>query len=294
MAERRLVQDKVDLHFHTECSGDSYIPLFAILPMARRLSLRALAKADHDSVAGCSQLASEAAGSSIEYIPAAELSSIDDQGQTWHILGYYLDCACPELLNACEQEKGYGRLRLREQVKAWVACGGPAIGDPGSFLDQVASLRPDGEISFKQVLDHLVGRRHFASVNEAGADLEACTSGWVPPAHQPPHWRDIFDLIHTAGGLAVIAHPERPDEATVRQMIAAGADGIECQNAKVHTPDLQAFWHRICEEHHLAWTGGTDWHGPVEQWNVHTPTVAGYDTVESLKRAYHRRYGRNP
>ena len=92
--------------------------------------------------------------------------------------------------------------------------------------------------------------------------------------------------------LAVLAHPQQEDLPAVQRLIAAGADGIECHNVKVQDADLQAFWRTFCGKHGLAWTGGTDWHGPVEHWNIHNPTIAGYDAVDSLKQAYHNRFGR--
>ena len=168
-------------------------------------------------------------------------------------------------------------------MQAWVAAGGPAIGDLDEFLRQVASLRPIGEISLKQVCDHLVGLGLFANNNAAQAECETRTAEWRPPAHEPPSCPAVIDLIHTAGGVAVIAHPARTDQGAVRKWIAAGADGVECHNVKTQDVEQQAVWRAFCSEHELAYSGGTDWHGPVEHWNVHNQTIAGYDAVESCK-----------
>jgi len=248
-----MVRGKVDLHFHTECSGDSYMPIPAVLPAAERLALRAIAKADHDSLAGCDLLAQAAAGSPVEYIPAVELSAVDDWGGTWHILGFFVDYRNRELLEACEREKQYGRLKLQRHLAAWIEAGGPGIDDPEAFLRDVAALRPYGEISFKQVFDHLVGLGYFPDTDAAKADCE---------------------------------QRER--------ILSAGADGIECYNVKAQRPEDRAFWRDYCCKRHLAYTGGTDWHGPVEYWNVLLPTAAEYDAVESLRAAYVKRFGKKP
>jgi len=289
-----MVRGKVDLHFHTECSGDSYMPIPAVLPAAERLALRAIAKADHDSLAGCDLLAQAAAGSPVEYIPAVELSAVDDWGGTWHILGFFVDYRNRELLEACEREKQYGRLKLQRHLAAWIEAGGPGIDDPEAFLRDVAALRPYGEISFKQVFDHLVGLGYFPDTDAAKADCEQRTADFQPPGHLAPKYDEAIRLIHEAGGVAIVAHPKREDLPVVERILSAGADGIECYNVKAQRPEDRAFWRDYCCKRHLAYTGGTDWHGPVEYWNVLLPTATEYDAVESLRAAYVKRFGKKP
>jgi len=289
-----MVRGKVDLHFHTECSGDSYIPIPAVIPMAERLGLRAIAKTDHDSVSGCSLLAQAAAGSAVEYIPAVELSAVGDDGKGWHILGFFVDYRNDRLLRACEREKDAGRRSLKYKLAAWVKSAGLPVADPDQLFAEVASLRPYGEISIKQICDRLVGLKVFADKDSAMADFARHTAEIAPPAHSPPHYAEVIETIHQAGGIALAAHPKAEDEPVVIKMLEAGLDGVECHNTKVMDDETQRFWRQFCESRNLAISGGTDWHGPVEFWNIHNPTVAGYETVETLRAAYRKRFGRSP
>ena len=134
------LKGRADLHFHTECSGDSYIPLYAVIPAAERLGLAAVAKTDHDSVTGCAYLAEEARDSTVEYIPGVELSTAEG----FHVLGYFVDPAHQALLDQCEGEKAYGRSLLRASLRAWQARGGHLPDDLDAMLEEIRALRPQG------------------------------------------------------------------------------------------------------------------------------------------------------
>jgi len=281
------VAGKVDLHFHTEYSGDSFIPAYAIIPAAERLGLRAVAKADHDSVSGCAELLATARGTSVEYIPAVELST----SEHFHILGYFVNPENAELISATEREKQYGRDILKARLLHWQTNGSPYHGDIGKLIEIGKNLRPQGEISLKQIALTLVGMGVFADEASARADLAVRTLAFTPPEHSPPTAVDAIDLIRRAGGVAVAAHPKRgskpgdgrPDVADIQRLIKAGIVGVECFNLKVMSADEQAFWSDFCRERNLAATGGTDWHGYVEEWNIVLETVTPYDAVEALK-----------
>jgi hypothetical protein len=73
--------------------------------------------------------------------------------------------------------------------------------------------------------------------------------------------RVAIDLIHQAGGAAVMAHPglSRTDPA-IPELAEAGLDGIECFHTK-HTPAAAAHYLQLAERFHLLVTGGSDCHG---------------------------------
>jgi len=295
--EKRLlmsVKGMVDLHFHTECSGDSFMPLYSIIPAAERLGLAAIAKTDHDSVTGCDVLMETARHSRVEYIPGVELST----SEGYHILGFYIDPENEALAANCEREKAYGREQLKYSLQYWQNHGGPYDGDLEPVMAAAKALRPGGEISLKQVALVFTGMGVFASPDEARIDYESRTGDLLPPSdyqtlsnHQPPTAEEAIKLIRGAGGLAVIAHPKkdakkgasRPNLEEVIRLVEAGAVGVECYNIKVMNAEERDFWEKACIERNLARTGGTDWHECVEHWNVTRPTVAPYDCVRELK-----------
>ncbi|HHN46087.1 MAG TPA: PHP domain-containing protein [Planctomycetes bacterium] len=282
------LEGKVDLHFHTECSGDSYMPLYAIIPAALRLGLAAIAKTDHDSITGCSWLAEQALAGGVEFISAVELSTAEH----WHVLGYYVDTENPGLLAYTETEKAYGRRLLRANVAAWKDAGGAMPNDIDGMLAFVRSFRPGGEISLKQVADFLASRGFYPDAHSAVEDAGEKLKGFVPPPNTPPPASEAVKTVLNAGGVAVFAHPHPRRADDVERLLDAGLAGVEGLNVKALAPEHQDFWRTYCSASGLALTGGTDHHGMVEYWNVSYSTVADYSAVQGLKDAVRRIHGR--
>jgi predicted metal-dependent phosphoesterase TrpH len=78
-----------------------------------------------------------------------------------------------------------------------------------------------------------------------------------------------LELIHTAGGLAVMAHPDslKMDNETLREDLKRlkelGLDGIECYYNN-HTPERSRELLAIAAEVGLVATGGSDFHGAAK------------------------------
>jgi hypothetical protein len=70
-----------------------------------------------------------------------------------------------------------------------------------------------------------------------------------------------MDLIHQAGGLAVLAHPglNRNDEI-IPELANIGLDGLECFHTR-HTASASERYLQMAERLKLAVTGGSDCHG---------------------------------
>jgi hypothetical protein len=106
----------------------------------------------------------------------------------------------------------------------------------------------------------LIQRKVCASVDEAFERfLKKNRPGWVPKEKITA--QEAMDLIHQAGGLAVVAHPglARTEEA-LPELIEAGVDGIECFHTK-HSPSASEYYVSLAEKHELVITGGSDCHG---------------------------------
>ena len=72
---------------------------------------------------------------------------------------------------------------------------------------------------------------------------------------------EAIELVHQAGGLAVLAHPglARSEEA-IFPLIEMGLDGLECFHTK-HSPAMSEYYVGVAEQHGLLITGGSDCHG---------------------------------
>jgi predicted metal-dependent phosphoesterase TrpH len=72
--------------------------------------------------------------------------------------------------------------------------------------------------------------------------------------------QSAFKIISDAGGLSFIAHPAHMPESMVKELIEAGADGIEVIHPS-HSKDLTRFYRGIVNEYFLLESGGSDFHG---------------------------------
>ena len=72
---------------------------------------------------------------------------------------------------------------------------------------------------------------------------------------------DAIQLIHEAGGLAVMAHPglNKIDDS-IPALVEAGLDGLECFHTK-HTEAMRRRYLKLAKQLKLLVTGGSDCHG---------------------------------
>jgi predicted metal-dependent phosphoesterase TrpH len=79
---------------------------------------------------------------------------------------------------------------------------------------------------------------------------------------------EAIDLIHGAGGLAILAHPARLRRGepllsaeTLRPLVDVGLDGLEAWQI-VHGEVARDHYHGVAEKLGVLATGGSDCHGP--------------------------------
>ena len=100
---------------------------------------------------------------------------------------------------------------------------------------------------------------------------------------------ESIELIHQAGGLAVMAHPglNRTDDI-IPDLVEAGLDGIECFHTK-HSTVMSERYLEIAEKHHLLVTGGSDCHGFSKKAPLIGTVKLPYGHVEKLQAAHKKR-----
>ena len=81
----------IDLHTHTDQSDGELSP-FALLDRAQKNGVSVVSIADHDTLAAYDQgVASYAEKIGITLVPGVEISTVDESGKKWHILGHFID-----------------------------------------------------------------------------------------------------------------------------------------------------------------------------------------------------------
>ncbi len=269
-----------DLHLHTHYSDGTWSPA-ELVEQAFALKLSHIAITDHDTMDGIKE-ASLAAAGRLEIIPGIELSTVWRNGtaqeQDVHILGYYVDSS-------------------HSALKAIMASQQQARRD---FADAaIAALMQLGiELTMERLLSHtgkgVIGRPHVTrAIVEAGG-AESIEEAWgkfmqrqgdfyIP--RQAPEPEAAIKAINLSGGVASLAHPGKTShtEQLVAELKAAGLSAIEVFHRSHSLPKVKKYM-RLATANQLIITGGSDCHGPLEDYPASIGSVfVPVDTVRVLK-----------
>ncbi len=253
----------IDLHSHSTAS-DGSLPPAEVAALAKDAGLRAWALTDHDNVDGQAEAAAAAARLGVEYVPGLEISAEFPRPGSMHILGYYIDHTDPEFLTMLEELKQNRRNRNPRIVARLQELG----------LDitmeevQAKAGGPGAQVGRPHFAAALIEKGHAATTQEAfDMYLARGRPGYAEKRRLTP--RESIELIHRAGGLAVLAHPftlgrdEVELRRLIRQMRGWGLDGLEVHYPR-HTPEQTALYLALADEFELAITGGSDFHGAAK------------------------------
>ncbi len=263
-----------DLHLHSHFSDGTYGP-GELAAEAQRCGLAAIALTDHDSVEGCARTGRACAAAGIEFIPGTELTAEQD-GDELHFLGYFIDTQNARLLTQIARFQAVRQNRIREMVERLNRLRVPLSADAVFAL---ANCRAPGR---PHVARALVEAGLCRTLDEAFERfLKKNRPAWVPKFKMGGE--EALELIHQAGGVAVLAHPglNRTD-ACIPALVAAGMDGIECFHTK-HSTATEEHYLEMADRYHLLVTGGSDCHGRSKGKPLMGQVKVPYLCVERLK-----------
>lgn len=246
----------IDLHCHTKIS-DGSIGVEELIAIAKRRGLSAIAVTDHDAVTGATRAAMIGKRQGIEVIHGIEFSAYDTQRENAaHILCYM--CDSPDRLEGmCRQialeRRAAGTEMLRKVMRYY-----PIV------PESVTRCAAGSTTIFKQHIMHALIDAGYADsfYGETYRKLFAQGSGCARVDIHYPDVMTVVDLIHSAGGLAVLAHPSSyKNEALMEELTEKGLlDGVEVWHPH-HSEQDKASLKAYAEDHGLLMTGGTDFHG---------------------------------
>ncbi len=263
-----------DLHLHTMFSDGTFTPEELVL-RAQNVGLACIALTDHDSVEGCDRAAAACAAVKMDFISGAELTA-EHKDTEVHILGYFLDTKNPTLLKRIGEFQSVRQSRIREMVAALNKLGIPLKAESVFAL---ANCKSPGR---PHVARALVKEKLIGNLDEAFEKyLKKGRPAWVPKTKMSA--LEGVELIHQAGGLAVMAHPglNRTDDI-IPDLVKAGLDGIECFHTK-HSTVMSERYLEIAEKYNLLVTGGSDCHGFSKKQPLIGTVKLPYEHVEKLK-----------
>lgn len=253
-----MTPSRIDLHLHTHFSDGCYSPE-KVVRMAFHRGLAAIAITDHDTTAGLEEARQSGMRHGIEIINGVEISAICADGLL-HFLGYFI-----EPLNAKLQEKLGEYVKARNLRNPLILDKLRHFGYPLE-MDEVRELAKGNIINRPHIAQAMIKKGYVRSSFEAFERFLAVgAAAYVP--------KEIFSaeeairIIHEAGGLAILAHPDQLFGGNIEKIMEAiysyiemGLDGIEAYHGRGF-PQHSAYYIQIAEEKEILITGGSDFHG---------------------------------
>jgi hypothetical protein len=250
---------RIDLHTHSSVSDGTDTPA-ELVEQAVRAGLDVVALSDHDTFDGLDEAVAAGEQLGIEVVRGMELSCAAD-GNSVHLLAYGADPASPGLASELE--------RVRAGRQGRVAGVLAKLADLGVGVSEEAVMRQVGgspSIGRPHIADALVEAGHVRDRTEA-FDRFLADGG---PAHVTRYAIQLatgIDLVHAAGGVAVIAHPwgrgrehVLPPHVLERLATEHRLDGIEVDHQD-HDRETRRRLRTLARRLDLLATGSSDYHG---------------------------------
>jgi hypothetical protein len=243
---------KADLHTHTVFSDGLFAPEI-VMRKAKSKGISVISITDHDTISHIAEEKEIANQLGLEFIPGCEVSAYQN-GKNYHILALNFD---PDVKSFIEHFEEYEieRAKRAEIIAAKFTKLGMKIS-----IDEI----------IEQSGNSPIGRPHIArAIVKAGyaQDQREVFSKYLydnGPAYQAKSnlsVQKVVNLIHQAGGVAILAHPAyffSIDE--LEKVVSEGIDGIEV-NHPLHNDEMKKFYINFATSNKLLLSGGSDFHG---------------------------------
>lgn len=245
-----------DLHCHTRLS-DGSMSLDDLVFYAKRAGLDFVAVTDHDTMEGVTRAGLLGKRYGIGVVPAVEISCMDYQRNSKaHVLCYLPDK--PDRL------QGMLGQTLENRMKAGRV-----------MIHAVMRYYP---VTEEHIQRYTMGSKAIYKVHIVQALLDL---GYDCQSHGPlydllfasksglcardPEYPDVYDaleLVASAGGVAVLAHPPVYGNMELLEELAQKGviQGVEARHPKIDSDHEKAI-DQIAERYGLLRTGGSDFHG---------------------------------
>ena len=261
------------LHVHSIYSDGTLKPK-ELIAKAITKELQGIALTDHDSIAGIAEAREEVEQNNFLLVPGIEMTT--DYGQIEaHILGYNFDLTNVRLHQKLQAVQTSRSERARKILKKLNTNRIPLS------WEQVKSKTTSSFIGRTHIFKALEASGQVAGLQRREAfEYYLGKNGIAFVPHEELSTLEAIDLIRSAGGVAVLAHPGRMGaNPLIAKLIKAGLNGIEVHYPS-HTPEMVAIYLKLAAKYQLVVTGGSDYHGAFGR------TKLGEAQVESIAEWY--------
>lgn len=252
---------RADLHCHTTLS-DGSLGIEEVIAQAKRNRIDCLAITDHDNLASVSRAVVLGQRYGIRVLPAVEISAVDTaRGKKVHILCYMpkkpdrLEGLC---LRTCEARKQRGKSMAMKVLEQYPIA-----------LENIVKYAAGGKAIYKchimhALMDYGYTTELYGEVYESlfNAKTGLCAEEVRSETENNPDVRFALELIHSAGGTAILAHPKVYDSFDLLEELAASGkiDGAEVYHESANE-ECEKNLEELTEKYGLIRTGGSDFHG---------------------------------
>lgn len=269
----------IDLHMHTWYSSDGEYQPDVLVKMCAEAGISVMAIADHNCVKAVKPAQAAAKEYGIRLIPGIEIDCTYET-VNFHVLGYGIDVSDP-VFERIEQNVTDQGLNASAVMLEGVRRLGFDISEAemqaldqgryckgcwtGEMFAEVLLNKPEYESSELLKPYRTGGSRSDNPYVNFYWDW--CSQGKPCYAEvKYPSMEEIIQQIHSAGGIAVLAHPGvnlKGHEALLAGIIDLGIEGIEAYSS-YHTAEVSEYYAKAAQDAHLLITCGSDFHGKTK------------------------------
>ena len=240
-----------DLHLHSHHSDGEFAPAH-VVDMVAGAGVSLIALTDHDTTAGYEEARRRAVERDIIAISGIEMTAYA-KGRVVHVLGYGVEPSSKAL-----DERNRVALDVwADNTRTWVS----ALEDDGFDL-RVHEVLSNPHVRLPVLIERLCARgvdggdvgRCYARFKEFFAALPAAAYSRLPSPDVAAR------TIRDAGGIAILAHPDRVGSDGLVESLLADVDGIEAFYARYSRSERHAL-KRLADVHNKFYTCGSDYHG---------------------------------
>lgn len=249
---------RVDLHTHSTASDGTFSPA-AVVQMAADRGVTAIALTDHDCVDGVQEAVAAGHRLGVEVVPGIEMSAEYEPG-TMHIVGLFVDPGAPSLKAKMERmqvARADRNPRIAEKLRD--------IGLDITY-EEIVAASGGGQVGRPHFAKVLIEKGYVRNMQDAfDRYLKKGAPAYCSRFRFSPE--ESIELIHEAGGVAVLAHPftlglDKTEQLRreITSLSEKGLDAVEVAYS-AHSVADEARLRILVEELGLLESGGSDFHG---------------------------------
>lgn len=247
---------KIDLHCHTTLS-DGSLGIEEIIAQAKRTGIDVLSITDHDCLASFSRAAVLGERYGVKIIQGVEMSAWDkERNRKVHILCYApkkpdrLEGLC---LKCCEIRKSCSKEMIEKVMQLY------PITEESVLRHSTGSKSIFKQHIMRALIDYGYALEFYGKLNDELFNLK---NGTCLVEREYPDVKFVLELIRSARGVSVMAHPAQYDNIELLEELAANGkiDGVEAYHYTAGEKAREKML-SIAKKYNLIVTGGSDFHG---------------------------------